>query len=176
MIETSCTRARSSFPRSSISAAVASRPAYIPKLILISRPGGSCVRMAKAMAGSACTFTTVPHIPSDLTLPWLPPERADRCREPDRAPRRDHGDRRRFVPNLAAVQHHVADELDEVGQRKHVRDRLEERRKRLGREEGTREERHRQVNRVDHRRGALGAAHEAREPDSHGGEGGCAEQ
>src|SRR5215212_8760996 len=176
MTETSRTRASNSLPSSSISAAVAPRPAYMPKLIRLSRPGGSYVRVAKAMPGSFCTFATVPSIGGELTLARLPSERAERGDETGRPPGGHDRDGRRLVPDAAAVEHHVTHELDEIRQRQHVRDRLEKGGKRLRREERTGDERDRKVNRIHDRGRALRAPHEAGEADSQGGEGGRPEQ
>src|SRR5262245_65788279 len=120
----------------SISAGVASRPANMPKLTRISRAGGSKVLVAKTSAGSFDPiFSNAFPLRRKLILAGNPAEVPKREHRPGNAPGEDHGHGLRLVPNLSALEHHVSDEVDEVGQRQDVGHLLEHLREVLLREE-----------------------------------------
>src|SRR5262249_32970893 len=112
-IETSPASGTRSFPRSSSSAVVASRPARIPKLTRISRPDGSC-SATNAIAFSTCIETRIPGPGSGLTLDRLPAKTTDCDERSTHAPGGEHGDRAGARPDLLAVEVDGVDELDEV--------------------------------------------------------------
>src|SRR5262249_49752239 len=121
-IETSTASGTRSFPRSSSSAVVASRPAKIPKLTRISRPDDSCSAM-NAIAFSTCIETGIPGLGQRLTFHRLPAKTTDRHERPAHAPGGEDGDRAGTRPDLLAVQVDGVDELDEVLERQDGADR-----------------------------------------------------
>src|SRR5947208_17141609 len=82
------------------------------------------------------------------SLTRLPAEAANRCKQPDYAPHGDGGERRAGVPEVLVADHHVARQPGEVGQRQHVRDRLEEAWVAVRGEERPGDDCHRQVDEV----------------------------
>src|SRR3954468_1667443 len=78
------------------------------------------------------------------SLTRLPAE-LSRCRgQAHSAPEEDDGQGSEVRPDRLVPHHHVARELREVGERQDVRDRAQERRVALGREERARDDRPRQ--------------------------------
>src|SRR4051794_22957794 len=183
MIDTSPTSSSSHSASRSISAAVAPRPAKTPKLTRTSIAGGSCCSTTNAMFGSKSSIsrTTVERRPwFRLTLPRLPAEASEGSNQADRAPQKHDRNRVPVRPQMTVADHDLARQPGEVRQRQHVRDRLEERRIGLRREERAGDDRHRQIDEVDdggrpfrrsdvagqaeaHRRETRGAEHQEHE-------------
>src|SRR5438034_3469451 len=114
----------SSFPRSSSSADVASRPAKTPKFTRISNPAFSC-SVTNAIAFSTCIERRIAAERGVLTLDGLPAEPSecdDGAREP---PRYEDGDRARLRPQTLTMEIDRVDDLDEVLHRQDGRDRLQ---------------------------------------------------
>src|SRR3954453_17481901 len=139
-IATSPTLGRSALASSSISAGVAPRPAKTPKFTRNSTPGGSTYRTQNAICGSTLITSRIAARRRNLTLARLPAEIAQRDDHAGEAPGGDHGHVRALRPDRLVVQHHVADQPQEVRQRQHVGDRAQELREVLGREECARDE------------------------------------
>src|SRR5919106_1923381 len=113
---------------------------------------------------------------SRYALPGLPTEHANRDHESDEAPGGDGGEVAggRFEP--LTCDERRPDEVEEVGEGKHVRDGLQEGGHLPRGEEGAGDEGHRQVDRVDDRGRSLRGANERRDRHAQGGEGGRAER
>src|ERR671934_1812172 len=142
-IETSPTFGRSALARSSISAAVAPRPAKTPKFTRTSTPGGSISRTQNASCGSLTICNSYYLRRLDLTsLMRLPAEIAKSDDHACNAPSGHDSHVRALRPDLVPVQHHVAHETQEVGQRQHVGDSAQNGREMVRREEGAGDERH----------------------------------
>src|SRR4029453_230615 len=157
----------SCWARASISAAVAARPANMPKFTRTSSAGGSRPWTAKArVPGSDRITRFVPGIDERLTLSGLPAEAAQGDNQSGDAP--DGHDRHvvELIPHPVAVDHHVAAQDDQMAERQDLAQPAQDFREGFLREERPRDERDRQVERVHDRRGALGTANERREGDS----------
>ena len=169
---TCSTSASTTRPRSSSSAGVASRPEKTPKLILISMCGRSRPFEANAIgAGSRGPWDLSSPFRRFYALPRLPAEARGPRNRPERAPGGEHGHSRALVPDLTIAEDDVARQRMKYvsGSTSAITSR--KRRIRVSRPERAGDERHRQVDRVDDRRRALGGADDSRQPRARGREG-----